>query len=724
MRSIGTKFSLGVGLFVLAFCSLALHRTWVASQAQTRTQMNRQAELALAFDLAVRGYVADEIRPRMAELIGPDEFVPETMSTSYVARQVFNRVRKDFPDYVIKFSSDNPRNPQNQAGPEELRVIEHFNAHPDQDSWTGEITMDGRRYIAHFHARRMKPACVRCHGVPEDAPASLVARYGDQAGFHLPMGEVIATDTVAVPVDSAQAALRGHMVQQSSLLLAGVGSLFAGILLVFRWVVARRLLRIGSAFERIAQQPDWRAIEPVPGEGRDEIGALARSFNALAGRVREVYSSLEDRVTARTAELARSNEELARSTELAHQFAHEAEAANQAKSAFLANMSHEIRTPMTAILGFAEALLEDESVAPASAEQRDALHTIRRNGLHLLEIINEILDLARIEAGQMTLQVAECRPAALVEEVAGSLGHRAREKGLAMRVELAGDVPAVIGTDAQRLRQILVNLVGNAIKFTMQGEVRVAVLPTVRSAEPALSFEVSDTGIGIPPEQQCRIFEPFQQVDGTHARVFGGTGLGLAICRRLAELLGGTLKVRSEVGVGSCFTLVLPVHSACPCAPGPAGSVAAGDKPAAPAEARVAGRVLLAEDGPDNQRLFSHILGRAGAEVVLAGNGQEAVEAIDAARAQGRPFDLVLMDMQMPVLDGYAATRQLRAQGYELPIIALTAHAMAGDRQRCLVAGCDDYVSKPITRASLLQTVQEWLKRSRSAVPAAGTSGD
>ncbi|MCC5830039.1 MAG: PAS domain S-box protein [Phycisphaeraceae bacterium] len=421
-------------------------------------------------------------------------------------------------------------------------------------------------------------------------------------------------------------------------------------------------------------------------------------------------------------ERKRSEAELAKARD-------EAESANRAKTQFLANMSHEIRTPMTAILGFTDLLLKSSD----QPEVVDHLQVIRRNGQHLLQLINDILDLSKIEAGKMEVKRQPCRLYELVAEVASLMHARARSKGLSFRFEFPGDVPRTITTDPLRMRQILINLTGNAIKFTDHGEVRLIVKWNKADGPGQVCFDVIDTGAGIDPDRTRLLFQPFTQVDSSSARRFSGTGLGLAISRQLTELLGGELTlVDSKLGEGSCFRVSLPLTAA------DEACILSGDQSArrvrtldheameppsdgvtavaAPEATELAGRrILLAEDGPDNQRLISFLLEHRGAEVDVAENGQEAIERLERAEREGRPFDLVLMDMQMPIKDGYSAARELRARRSTVPIIALTAHAMSGDRDKCLAAGCDDYATKPIEKDKLFGVINRCLASAREA---------
>lgn len=375
-----------------------------------------------------------------------------------------------------------------------------------------------------------------------------------------------------------------------------------------------------------------------------------------------------------------------------------AEAANRAKDEFLANISHEIRTPLAAILGFTEVLAEPDLT---ESERREHVARVRRNGEHLLSLISNLLDMSKIEADRMPVEAVPTNLQTIVCDVESMMRAIALAKGLALIVQSEAGVPQSIVSDPLRLRQILINLVSNAIKFTPRGEVRL-LIGTDRSTTDQLKvwFEVSDTGIGIPPEKLKTLFKPFSQVDSSTTRRFGGTGIGLYISRRLATLLGGFIEVESVPNVGSTFTLrlndVADVSS-----PGREARAATSERPEETATLRGL-RILLAEDGEDNQRLFTHWLTRAGAEVTAVMNGQDACDALSATQPGQQTFHIVLMDMQMPVMDGYQATRALRDMGLRIPIIALTAHASPGDREKCLAAGCNEYLSKPVPRCRLI----------------------
>lgn len=405
------------------------------------------------------------------------------------------------------------------------------------------------------------------------------------------------------------------------------------------------------------------------------------------------------------------------------QYAEQIMAASQAKSDFLANMSHEIRTPMGAILGYTD-IIGDNCPGRCSYGNeglREAITVIRRNGIHLMTIINDILDLSKIEAGKMTIEETDTPLYPLLFDIQSLIDARARSKGIALGLDVQGPLPESINSDPVRLRQILVNLVGNAVKFTEQGEVRISIQYQPDTADSSvhgrLQISVIDSGIGMSDEAVIRLFQSFSQADTSTTRRFGGTGLGLRISRDLAVLLGGDITVRSVVGEGSSFTLSLPVvcsdevRLVDPREGLRMVKEQAGGREASDAEpVSLAGvRIFFAEDGPDNQRLIGYHLRKAQAEVTVFDNGLECLKAmteqggVDGPLRSPAPCDLVLTDMQMPEMDGYALARKLRALGWQGRIVALTAHAMSGDDRVCREAGCDDYLTKPVNRRDLIE---------------------
>ncbi len=440
----------------------------------------------------------------------------------------------------------------------------------------------------------------------------------------------------------------------------------------------------------------------------------AEEHSAAQGNAFEVFQAailLEQRVAERTAELDSARASLERSNLELKAALERADHANRAKSRFLANVSHELRTPLNGILGMTQTLLAGDGVA--EVDRSEAIELIHDSARTLLELMSDLLDLARVEADRIELVSEVVDPCRIGRQVANLFRGELEGRGVALQVECSAAAPAVLLGDSLRLRQIFTNLIGNAAKFTEAGRVRVAIaLDAPEGSRVKLTCRVSDTGIGIPTGALPRLFDPFYQVDDTDSRKHQGTGLGLPIAKRLAELMGGGIQVESELGVGSTFTFEAQLavrekdradadRSAEPLAALPAERVAQGVKPALN---KYEARVLVVDDIPTNRRVARVLLQRLGLEVVEAESGEAALECF-----RSKAFDLVLMDCQMPGMDGFETTAALRDLGFDGPIAALTAGAMEGDRERCLAGGMDDYLSKPVLMPALEALLQRTL---------------
>jgi signal transduction histidine kinase/DNA-binding response OmpR family regulator len=515
-------------------------------------------------------------------------------------------------------------------------------------------------------------------------------------------GDVIGTIRLQVVSTRFWNQVKEHLILLLIVTLGGV--LMAAVLAAYlQRMISSPVLSLVKTARTVSKTGDYS--QRAPRATDDELGELCDEFNEMLVQIESRDAELDMH--------RRHLEALVRMrTEALEQKTAEALAASVAKSQFLANMSHEIRTPMNAILGFTDLLRRGADQGKEST-RREYLDTISTSGRHLLTVINDVLDISKIESGKMHVERIACSPHNTIAEAVSVLRVRALEKGIQLDYVWNGPVPAQIESDPVRLRQLIINLIGNAIKFTERGGVQVTAR-LVLDGSYKLRIDVIDSGIGIPADKLDEIFNPFSQADATVTRRFGGTGLGLAISRHIAESLGGKLTVESEVGRGSTFTVVID--------PGPIDVAVLLDAPPTsdilqnsvsgeiPVVALAPGRVLLVEDGETNRKLIRIMLQRHQLEVVEAVNGKVGVDL-----AMKQDFDIILMDMQMPVMDGYTAARELRKHGVPTPIIALTAHAMAGDAEKCTAAGCTDYLSKPISETRLMAALARYLEGSIDA---------
>lgn len=683
--SIGMKFLLAIGLFSTAFSLFLVYETWTTGHEHLQEMLQREAELAMAFDHALEK-TAEKVAEQL-QADADDSSHRNSARPEETVLAVFDQVWQRYSHRMIRVSGPELAEILQKARIDEARILRRFNGNPSLESVVNEIQLDGERYIAQFSVNRNK----------------LLAGQQDASALKM----------IAIPTKNYQSQMNEQMLSRFSFLMFGLLGLLAAVYGVYQVLIGRRLKRVARHLKTAAEQGDEIQFEHLQIHTNDEIGLISDCYNQLCNKLRQMYHTLESEVRKRTFELQQANKSLRHkmhecqhAEEQANILAHEAMSANRAKSEFLANMSHEIRTPMNAIMGFSEILSESDLPEEASSYVK----LICNSSQILLQLIKDILDFSKIEAGKLHVEIDECHVGQLLGEIESVMRPSAIKKGIQFEILQCDVIPDIIRTDRIRLRQCLTNLVNNAIKFTQEGHVYVSVTMQEHDDTFFVRFDIEDTGIGIPPDKIDLVFDSFTQADGAMTRKYGGTGLGLTITRKLCDLMGAELTVVSEENKGSVFTIVVPAGITTTDTDNgiwnkyemidELNELSQGEK----GTDMYNGKILVAEDNPSNQKLITILLQKMGLEVSLADDGQSAVD-----KCASEAFDLILMDMQMPNMNGYEATRQLRSKGVTMPIIAVTANAMMGDEEKCLEAGCDGYLSKPIDRTKLTEIIGQYL---------------
>ncbi len=705
---LGPKFTLLLAIVFLGGMLLSGVTLWSTLQHEAENNVTTKAEILTQTMDSVRRYTSEHVRPLLEkQLLTEDKFIREIVP-AFSARRVFEQFR-DNPEYnsfFYKEATPNPTNPDDLADAFETDLFEQFRRQPGLTELSGYRQLADKQlyYTAHPLVMR-QVSCLKCHGDPAAAPKSQIAAYGDKTGFGWHLNDVVAVQTVYVPADEVQD--RGR--RNTALMMGIFGAMFAiAILLINRLLKdtviqpIRQLnaiaLKVSSGSLNTAQLEEFNTptITKVA-QRKDEPGQLARTFQQMAQEVATREQNLSHAVEERTAQLAEKTKE--------------AQQASQAKSQFLANMSHELRTPLNIILGFSQLMNRQGALDP---KQQNYLTTINRSGEHLLDLINNVLELSKIEAGKTTLNNTNFDLRGLLDWLQTMFQFKAQSKGIQFILQATPNLPHQICADEGKLRQILVNLLGNAIKFTQHGQVILRIssvtsdlsLPSNRSSfaeqfsqttdkkmqranaqgQATLTFEVEDTGPGIASSELAELFQPFGQTE-TGRNSQEGTGLGLPIAQQFVELMGGTLTVQSQVGVGTTFRFMIPVQLVdIQSAPTLPSREIIGLAPGQPTY-----RILIADDKPENRQFLVELLISVGFEVREASNGNETI-----ALCQSWTPHLVWIDLRMPVLNGYEATKMIKANLNPTPImIALTGSAFEEDRITALAAGCDDFVRKP-----------------------------
>jgi signal transduction histidine kinase/DNA-binding response OmpR family regulator len=700
---LGTQFTLL--LTIIFLCGIILSGVTLsqAMHHKAEDEISTKAELLTQTMNAVRTYTSENVAPLLKQqLKDSPKFISETVP-AYSALTVFKNFRSqpEHQDYVYREATLNPTNPRDKADPFEANLVEQFRQQPTLKKLSGYRTMEGVNLF--FTARPLavtKASCLQCHSTPDKAPKSQLASFGDQGGFGWKLNEIVAAQTIYVPSD--QVFHRGT--QYLGLAMGIFTSIFAVVVLVINQLLKRRVIQPLHQLTAIArnlttetitaeQMSEFNShkIAKVARRG-DEPGQLARTFQHMAQEVATREQSLSQAVEQRTAQLAET-------MKTAQQAKAQAEEANATKSKFLANMSHELRTPLNAIIGYSEILVEEMNDLEVPSLIPD-VQKIHGAGKHLLGLINNILDLSKVEAGKVELFLETFAIAPLMKEITDTLHPLLAKNHNTLVVDCPGDIGSM-RSDITKLRQSLFNLLSNASKFTENGTVTL----TVERREPDwITFLVRDTGIGMTPEQQAKLFQAFSQADASTTRKYGGTGLGLVITQQFCKLLGGEIRVESEAGQGTTFIMQLPEQLQIP------ESLAAPSTVSSTIQREVGSgagsTILVVDDDPAMHDLMQRFLSREGYRVIAAIDGQEGVTI-----AKQQMPDVILLDIHMPQMNGWEVLSLLKSDP-ELARIPVMVVTIEDDQALGAALGAVDYLLKPVDYDRLLSLLQPYQAQS------------
>ncbi|MEO1590714.1 MAG: response regulator [Cyanobacteria bacterium J06632_22] len=737
---LGQKFTFFLTLVFLTGILLAGLLLSHAMQRKAEAEVNAQAEILTQTMNSVRAYTSDHIRPLLADRLMTDpQFIAETVP-AYSAREVFESFRETpgHENFFYKEATLNPTNPRDLASSFETTLVNQFRQDDGLELLSGYRVVEGEKLF--YSARPLRvgsESCLQCHGRPADAPQSQLTTYGQQGGFGWQVGEVVSAQTVYVP--AGEVFSRGT--QYRNLAIGIFVGIFAAAIAVLNGLLRRSVIQpiarlteltrrmgaVGSITAHPAQTFDTGGITRIARRA-DEPGQLARAFKGMANEVQKREQNLNQAVEERTAQLAESTRE-------AEEARAEAEQASESKSQFLANVSHELRTPLNAIIGYSE-ILQDDLKGKVDQLQLEDVDKIHDAGTHLLSLINDILDLSKIEAGKMELFLEEFNVQQVVTEVTQTAQPLMGKNGNRLVINCPHDI-GTLYADVTKLRQALLNLLSNAAKFTENGTITLAVsrlstLPSWRldgsvanaigTDEAGLTFAVTDTGIGMTPEQQAKLYQAFVQADGSTTRNYGGTGLGLVITRDFCRMMGGDIHCQSQAGIGTTFTLWLPTQVVDPQAsssqqleplpsvsakhgppPGGTGAAPSGGITGITSSARLGQTsILVIDDNASVRDLTRRSLQQAGYRVLTASDGMEGLRLAMTAAP-----DVILLDVMMPEMDGWSVLRALKLDPalMHIPVVMMT---ITDDKNLGYALGAADYLLKPVSAERLVTTLQHY----------------